>query len=147
MTREEKGKSGQGERRVIAERLSGIDDWEMYRFLDQREFEPVCTVALRPQAGAPAVEYAVWREQKDGDEPGATGSVTRRSDASSWDDTTREDVLRQVAYRYEDDLGVTQAGLSFRFEGPPDDLDEDEDADEDDLENDEDEDADEDEDE
>jgi hypothetical protein len=105
--------------RVTAERLASVDAWEMYRLISEDAEAPVCTVALRPGARAVAVEYAVWRQGEDSDEPGTTGAVEWPADATQWGDEAREDVLRQVTYRYEEDLGVLQEQLAFRFAGPP----------------------------
>lgn len=116
--REEADEAEKQERgRVIAERLSGIDDWEMYRLFDVKAQEPVCSVTLRHQAAAAAVEYAVWREREDGDEPGATGTIEWKAEGAAFGDDAREVVLRQIAHRYEEDLAVPQDELVFRLDG------------------------------
>jgi hypothetical protein len=133
-SREERGESEDaGSGQVTAERLSSLGDWEMYRLLDEDALEPVCSVALRPGAVRAAVEYGVWREHEDGEEPGTTGTIEWPVEAKEWGDGGREDVLRQVVYRYEEDLGIDPSRLAFRFEGPPEgDDDENEEGDEDD---------------
>ncbi|MFO0588165.1 MAG: hypothetical protein U0441_11525 [Polyangiaceae bacterium] len=118
---------------VIVERLSGLDDWELYRFLPAGDIAPLFTVAVRPSPGTRQVEYGLWREGADKEDPGATGTVEQASGDGEWSDESREDVLRQVVYRYESDLDVPQESLIFHLSGPPEDLDdapEDDDLDE-----------------
>ena len=125
---------------VSVERLSDVDDWEMYRLVSEDDYEVVVTLALRPREGSSnTVEYGLWRASKDSDEPGVTNAVSWETSGGAWDDEAREDVLRQVVYRYEDDLKVEQGRLVFQLNGPPEEEDDDDGDDED--EEDEDEDA------
>lgn len=104
---------------VTAERLRDLEEWEMFRLVDEDEMVTVCTIALRPEEKGRAVEYAIWREEKDQDEPGSTGTVEWAAGSTEWDDKAREDAIRQVAYRYEEDLKVPEERLEFRLVGPP----------------------------
>jgi hypothetical protein len=92
----------------------------------------VCTIALRPGEGIRVVEYALWRARRDSLDPGTTGSVDLHPRAEAWHDAAREDALRQIVYRFEEDLGVAQDRLEIRIDGPPDDADEDDDSEDDD---------------
>lgn len=104
---------------VTAERLRDLEEWEMFRLVDEDEMVTVCTIALRPEEKARAVEYAIWREEKDQDEPGSTGTVEWAAGSTEWDDKAREDAIRQVVYRYEEDLKVPEERLELRLVGPP----------------------------
>ncbi|MEZ4294778.1 MAG: hypothetical protein R3B70_07355 [Polyangiaceae bacterium] len=111
----------EGEGTVTVERLRDVGEWEMYRLIDEDDIEPLCVIALKAEDKSRAVEYAIWREKegKDTEEPGSTGSVVWDEAAGSWSDEAREDALRQIAYRYEEDIGVGEDRLEFRLVGPP----------------------------
>jgi hypothetical protein len=112
-----RGAGADGERAATMERLSSLGEWEMYRLVDEEASRPVCSVALRAPAGTRAVEYAVWRAEVDREEPGSTGTVQRQPREGEWDDDAREDVLRQLLYRYEADLGVPHRSVEFELQG------------------------------
>lgn len=120
-----------GEGPVTVERLSNMMSWELYRFFDEDAAATLCTIALRPGEENRLIEYGLWRYDRDSDEPGATGTVELHPKAETWDDVAREDALRQIAYRYEEDLGVAQSRLVVRIDGPPDDADDEDDDHED----------------
>lgn len=118
---EDDGDEDDGPGTVTVERLRDLDDWEMFRLFDEDEMVTVCTVAMRSNEKAHMVEYAIWREDegKDGDEPGSTGTVGWAEGIADWEDAAREDALRQIVYRYEEDIGVGEERLAFRLVGPP----------------------------
>lgn len=98
---------------ILVRKMSSVDGWELFRV--GRESGPAhASIALRPPAGHERrVEVAVWRPQ-DRDEPGAISTVDRPA-AGPWNDDAREDVLRQVLYRYEEDLGAPQDEVGFAW--------------------------------
>jgi hypothetical protein len=107
---------------ATVERLSSVEAWEMYRLVNQDTGLPIASIAVgAPRSDARVVEYAVWHVE-DVEEPGSTGSVSYvagdRGRAAEWDDDAREDVLREVLYRHEEDLGIKQDKADFRFEAP-----------------------------
>lgn len=95
---------------VTVERLADVVDWEAFRLLGDDDVTVLCTIALRPE-GSGRVGYAVWRPTDD--EPGATGVIAALDDA--WGDATREDAIRQIAFRYEEDLRIAPDDLAFRL--------------------------------
>lgn len=132
MTSTRDGAKGSVEGPKVFERLSGIDDFEMYRLFDARAMETLATVALRPDDGRRA-EYVLWYKDAvspDDDEPDDSGTVEWTTRVYDWGHVAREDVLRKLALRYVDDLGVRQDELAFRFAGPPDGVIDDEEEDE-----------------
>lgn len=100
------------EGRALVERISNIGSWEMFRFVWEDTGRPICSIALRPYESASSIEYAVWRAI-DLEEPGTTGTVERAASEREWSEKVREDAIRQLLYRYEDDLSVAQAQLTF----------------------------------
>lgn len=112
------------ERSVLVERLSNVEKWEIYQLIDDDEeqeadAEPgadptsACKVALRPDYQAGQVEYGLWRG--DDADVADTGSVEWSPSDDGWTDVARVDALRQIVYRYEEDLGVEQGALEFLF--------------------------------
>jgi hypothetical protein len=97
---------------VTVERLADVVDWEAYRLLGDDDVTVLCTIALRHEDGD-GVAYAVWRPADD--EPGATGRVAALR--AGWGDLAREDAIRQIAFRYEEDLRIAPDDLAFRLEG------------------------------
>jgi hypothetical protein len=111
---------------VIVERLTNLEDWEVYRFAGEDTDEAVCKVVLRADDGV--VEYGVWKG--DDAEPSATGSVAWEG---PWGDEVRERVLREIVGAYEEALPEVRNGVEFAIgEGGYDDEGEHEDEDEDD---------------
>lgn len=98
-------------RTVVVERLNNVESWELYGLMDDETPETVCKVALRADDDAGRVEYGVWRA--DDEDPADTGAVELDPSTDEWDDEAREDALRQIVYRYEADLGVSQDVLEF----------------------------------
>ena len=102
---------------ATVERLADVVDWEAFRILGDDDVTVLCTIALRPE-GPGRLAYAVWRATDD--EPGATGVIAALDGA--WSDATREDAIRQIAFRYEEDLRIGPDDLAFRIgedEGAP----------------------------
>ncbi|UQA57876.1 hypothetical protein [Polyangium aurulentum] len=76
-------------RRILVDRLSTVDGWEMYRFVSESSGLVVLSIGLRPTGRTAAAEYAVWRA-KDENEPVATGLVGEHIvNAMPWDDSAR----------------------------------------------------------
>jgi hypothetical protein len=120
----------EAEEKISVERLSNLEEWELYRLVDDDTYSVLCTIGIRPRSDHRTVEYGLWREGQE--EPSATGSVESEAASDEWTDEAREEALRSVVYKHEDDLGVTQNRLVFSLSGPRDDDDDDDDeADED----------------
>ena len=100
------------EGRALVERISNIGSWEMFRLVWEDTGRPICSIALHPSGSASTIEYAVWRAN-DLEEPGTTGTVQRAAQQREWGEEAREDALRQLLYRYEDDLSIAQEQLTF----------------------------------
>ncbi len=121
---------------VLVERMGDVAEWEIYRLSDADRNVAVCSVALHADDVEDVVEYALW--PGDGEDIVDTGTVDCARWTSSWSDDAREDALRQIVYRYEEDLSVDQAQLVFELCGNSsqkngdDDADRDDDGDDDD---------------
>ncbi len=103
-------------KRIEVERLSDLDDWEYYRVAEVGAEEELCTIGLRPHSEMRQVEYEVWarEDQEEEEEPRLTGSVPCESAGSSWDDATREWLLRE-AILPQALVGAGPDDVSFQF--------------------------------
>jgi hypothetical protein len=113
---------------ISVERLSNLEEWELYRLVDDESYSVLCTIGMRPRSDHRTVEYGLWREGEE--EPSATGSIESAAAGDEWTDEAREEALRSVVYKHEADLDVTQNRLVFSLSGPRDDDDDDSDDDE-----------------
>ncbi|EYF00181.1 hypothetical protein [Chondromyces apiculatus] len=152
---------------ILAERLADAAGFEMYRFVSDTDETQRATLALQPIVETRQVNYALWRAPRDVSAAGAVGAVgaagalsapedaevdpvatgSLKGRVATWDDDAREDVLRRVVYRHEEDLGFDDEHLDVLLGDDDEDEDEDDasdedgedDGDEDDVDSDEDE--------
>lgn len=109
--------------RVRVERQADLGELEAFR-LDGDDDARIAMIALKPDLASGRVEFGVWRDIFDEDartaqlDCSASGKV--ELSAREWTDATREDAIRQVVYRYEEDLGVLETDLVFFIEAAPD---------------------------
>ena len=119
---------------ILAERLADAAGFEMYRFVSDTDETQRATLALQPIVETRQVNYALWRSSQGAGAAGAAGAVgaagaagalsvpddaavdpvatgSLKGRVDTWDDDAREDVLRRVVYRHEDDLGFDDEHL------------------------------------
>lgn len=123
MTKSIKQKKGSKRRpRVRVERQANLGEFESFR-LDGDDDVRIALIALKPALATGHAEFGVWRDIFDDDahaaqlDCSASGKV--ELSAKEWTDATREDAIRQVVYRYEEDLGVLETDLVFFIEAAP----------------------------
>ncbi len=110
-------------RKVIAERLTDLGGWELYRLALEDGDDVVSTIALR--SGASGVDYGVWRREDA--EPSATGSLDRAED-EAWSDAAREATLQEILAIYAAKMPELRGGVVFAIDAAASADDEDDDA-------------------
>jgi hypothetical protein len=97
-------------KKLEAERLSDLDDWEFYRIAEAGSEDAVCTIGLRPYSELRQVEYEVWAGDGGDEEPRVTGGVDCDSMSGHG---ARERVLLEILTSAQDELVFTHGGIEF----------------------------------